>query len=264
MAKIEVIEQHQKGMYTPSQTLVGDTYKSIQVRDYTLGEMLNLSRINENETIADFDVETLRHYLNRIIKMPEGYTIEDAYLCDVKFALLYAMALTDSSYRYPNLIKCRNKECKKEFVHQVPASSISVDTSGILAEVEIEGYKIKPVRVGDYLANLTAVQEIIKENKELEPKLNKTDEDDTEEIPATYSLMSMVASFLHIEGKSFNDKMQLIEDEVPASVAFTIQDEGYLEKLDITVAPLKCKCPHCEAEMEYTPTFELRGLLPSV
>lgn len=251
MAELRVPNKIDDG-YMPSVVIVGNTYKNLYVKGYTVGELMNLARVNENKKIADMDLDMLEEYLGRIFQCEEGYTIRDIYLCDLKFGLIYAMMLTDQEYKYSNIVECLKEEggCGKEFIATITPRQFVIDTSKILTEAEIYGYKISPVTFGDYVDNLRHIQNEIQK------------EDD--EIPEHYAIMGLVASLLKIDGKDFEDKLKLLVDEVPAKVALDIGNDDYVTKMDIIPEPVECTCPECGKTFFYVPSFDIRTLLPSL
>ena len=91
---------------------------------------------------------------------------------------------------------------------------------------------------------------------------------ETEEDAEHIRLLSILASVLDIqipEGKdSFEYKMELLQNEIPAKVAIEIYKNDYIGKMDIQPTPLDKQCPHCGNTHKLYPGFDIQHLIPSL
>lgn len=244
--------------FTPTKCIVGNTYKELYVRGYTVNELLTLAKISELERVLDIDIPQLKDYISRVFKTQDGYTINDIYLIDIKVGLILANILTQQDYGFSVRTYCEkvtelvNDEevttgCDQQFTTELKVRQYAVGNEGLVASADISGYKIGPITFGDYIDSLEYA-------KSFAPGTYDT----TERIKA------LVASLLKVEGKTFKDKIALLDTEIPASVMLEIYNNEYSDKMDIQPQPIEVKCTHCGKAKLIEPPFSLKDLLPSL
>lgn len=237
-------------LFTPTKCLVGNTYKELAVRGYTVNELLTLAKISELERILDIDIPQMKDYISRIFKVQEGYTIDDVYLVDIKVGLILANILTQQDYGFNVRTQCERPEddgCGEMFSTELKMRQYAVTNDGLVASADIAGYKIGPVTFGDYIDSLEYA-------KSFEAGTYNT----------TERIKTLVASLLKIPGKSFKDKLGLLDTEVPASIMLEIYNNEYADKMDILPQTIEVKCSHCGKTKLIEPPFSLKDLLPSL
>lgn len=243
------------GIYLPTRCIVGNTYKSLEVRGLTIGELLTLSKVSDNKAISDLDTNTIRDLLSKIFKVEDNYTIRDVYMVDIKFGLLYSLIITDSKYSFEYNITCSEfkdtdadgnevvKGCGHKFSHKITPRDYIIDTGKVVGEAEIEGYKLAPITFGDWIDSIDMIQN----NDSVYDKLR-----------------IVFASLLNMPGKTLKDKLKEIDENVPARVALEIQNNEYIQKMDIQPEFIEVECPECGEVRRFIPDFDIKALLPSL
>lgn len=245
-------------LYTPTKCIVGNTYKELYVRGYTVNELLTLAKISELERVLDIDIPQLKEYIARVFKTQDGYTINDVYLIDIKVGLILANILTQQDYGFNIRTHCEKVTdivegeevttgCDQMFSTELKVRQYAVSNEGLVASADISGYKIGPITFGDYIDSLEYAKSF---------------------APGTYDtaerIKALVASLLKVEGKTFKDKIALLDTEIPASVMLEIYNNEYADKMDIQPQTIEVKCTHCGKTKLIEPPFSLKDLLPSL
>lgn len=238
-------------IWVPAKVLVGNTYTKLEVRGYTIGELLTLSKINQNKTIAEMDIDQLGQYISQIFRTEDNYTFRDLYLIDVQINLLYALLLTDPGYRMGYTLTCGHTKkdgtpCGHVYDYEFFANKISANTEGLIPDIEIHGYTFTPVKIGDYLDHLKHIQELGKD------------------YDRTQRTKSILANLLEVPQMSYKDKLELIDKEVPATVLFEILNNEIVQNMDIQFNDIENTCPECGGINLLEPEHDLKALLPSL